>query len=180
MIELPLKHPELFRVSNRPAQRRASSRPTGDGKTATPSPRTNAHFKSINGPEIISKYHGESEKQLRVFDEADNAPAIVFIDERFHMPHEDVWEVERRVVAQMLTLMDGMQGRDNVVVIELPTDGMRLTLPCDDRRFDREIGSVCPTEKVAAKSWMFTPVRCPLLRTSTSVGARQHLRFCRR
>ena len=83
---------------------------------------TNAHFTSINGPEIISKYYGESEKQLReIFDDAaSNAPAVIFIDELDSIApkREDVsGEVERRVVAQLLTLMDGMQGRDNVVVI---------------------------------------------------------------
>ena len=75
---------------------------------------TNAHFKSINGPEIISKYYGESEKQLReIFDDAaENSPAIVFVDEldSIAQKREDVTgEVERRVVAQLLTLMDGMQ-----------------------------------------------------------------------
>ena len=106
---------------------------------------TNAHFHSINGPEIISKYYGESEKQLReIFDDAaDNAPAIVFIDEIDSIcpKREDVsGEVERRVVAQMLTLMDGMQGRDNVIVIAA-TNRRDAIDPALRRpgRFDREI-----------------------------------------
>ena len=106
---------------------------------------TNAHFTSINGPEIISKYYGESEKQLReIFDEAaNNAPAIVFVDEIDSIcpKREDVsGEVERRVVAQMLTLMDGMQGRDNVIVIGATNrrDAMDPALRRPGR-FDREI-----------------------------------------
>ena len=105
----------------------------------------NAHFKSINGPEIISKYYGESEKQLReIFDEAsEKAPAIIFIDEIDSIcpKREDVsGEVERRVVAQMLTLLDGMQGRDNVVVIGA-TNRRDALDPALRRggRFDREI-----------------------------------------
>jgi len=106
---------------------------------------TNAHFTSINGPEIISKYYGESEKQLReIFDEAAaNAPAIIFIDELDSIApkREDVTgEVERRVVAQLLTLLDGMQGRDNVVVIGA-TNRRDAIDPALRRpgRFDREL-----------------------------------------
>ena len=120
----------------------------GTGKTMIAkavATEVNAHFKSINGPEIISKYYGESEKQLReIFDEAaENSPAIVFIDEIDSIcpKREDVsGEVERRVVAQMLTLMDGMQGRDNVVVIGA-TNRRDALDPALRRpgRFDREI-----------------------------------------
>ena len=106
---------------------------------------TNAHFHAINGPEIISKYYGESEKQLReIFDEApNNAPAIVFIDEIDSIApkrEEVTGEVERRAVAQMLTLMDGMQGRDNVIVIGA-TNRRDAIDPALRRpgRFDREI-----------------------------------------
>ena len=106
---------------------------------------TNAHFTSINGPEIISKYYGESEKQLReIFDEAAaNTPAIIFIDELDSIApkREDVTgEVERRVVAQLLTLLDGMQGRDNVVVIGA-TNRRDAIDPALRRpgRFDREL-----------------------------------------
>jgi len=149
MIELPLKHPELFRrLGIDPPKGVLLHGPPGTGKTMIAkavATEVNAHFKSINGPEIISKYYGESEKQLReIFDEAaDNAPAIVFIDEIDSIcpKREDVTgEVERRVVAQMLTLMDGMQGRDNVVVIGA-TNRRDALDPALRRpgRFDREI-----------------------------------------
>ncbi|MBQ70891.1 MAG: ATPase [Euryarchaeota archaeon] len=149
MIELPLKHPELFRrLGIDPPKGVLLHGPPGTGKTMIAkavATEVNAHFKSINGPEIISKYYGESEKQLReIFDEAsDNSPAIIFIDEIDSIcpKREDVsGEVERRVVAQMLTLMDGMQGRDNVVVIGA-TNRRDALDPALRRpgRFDREI-----------------------------------------
>lgn len=149
MIELPLKHPELFRrLGIDPPKGVLLHGPPGTGKTMIAkavATEVNAHFKSINGPEIISKYYGESEKQLReIFDEAaENAPAIIFIDEIDSIcpKREDVsGEVERRVVAQMLTLMDGMQGRDNVVVIGA-TNRRDALDPALRRpgRFDREI-----------------------------------------
>ena len=149
MIELPLKHPELFRrLGIDPPKGVLLHGPPGTGKTMIAkavATETNAHFTSINGPEIISKYYGESEKQLReIFDEAaNNAPAIVFVDEIDSIcpKREDVsGEVERRVVAQMLTLMDGMQGRDNVIVIGA-TNRRDVMDPALRRpgRFDREI-----------------------------------------
>ena len=149
MIELPLKHPELFRrLGIDPPKGVLLHGPPGTGKTMIAkavATETNAHFHSINGPEIISKYYGESEKQLReIFDEAaNNAPAIIFIDELDSIApkREDVTgEVERRVVAQLLTLMDGMRGRDNVVVIGA-TNRRDAIDPALRRpgRFDREI-----------------------------------------
>tara|TARA_B100001093_G_scaffold349099_1_gene333687 strand:+ start:67260 stop:69485 length:2226 start_codon:yes stop_codon:yes gene_type:complete len=149
MIELPLKHPELFRrLGIDPPKGVLLHGPPGTGKTMIAkavATEVNSHFKIINGPEIISKYYGESEKQLReIFDEAaENAPAIIFIDEIDSIcpKREDVsGEVERRVVAQMLTLMDGMQGRDNVVVIGA-TNRRDALDPALRRpgRFDREI-----------------------------------------
>ncbi len=149
MIELPLKHPELFRrLGIDPPKGVLLHGPPGTGKTMIAkavATETNAHFTSINGPEIISKYYGESEKQLReIFDDAaNNAPAIVFVDEIDSIcpKREDVsGEVERRVVAQMLTLMDGMQGRDNVIVIGATNrrDAMDPALRRPGR-FDREI-----------------------------------------
>ncbi|MEJ6654007.1 MAG: CDC48 family AAA ATPase [Euryarchaeota archaeon] len=149
MIELPLKHPELFRrLGIDPPKGVLLHGPPGTGKTMIAkavATEVNAHFKIINGPEIISKYYGESEKQLReIFDEAsENAPAIIFIDEIDSIcpKREEVsGEVERRVVAQMLTLMDGMQGRDNVVVIGATNRRDSLD-PALRRpgRFDREI-----------------------------------------
>ena len=149
MIELPLKHPELFRrLGIDPPKGVLLHGPPRTGKTMIAkavATETNAHFTSINGPEIISKYYGESEKQLReIFDDASaNAPAIIFIDELDSIApkREDVTgEVERRVVAQLLTLMDGMQGRDNVVVIGA-TNRRDAIDPALRRpgRFDREI-----------------------------------------
>ncbi len=149
MIELPLKHPILFRrLGIDPPRGVLLHGPPGTGKTLIAkavASETNAHFTSINGPEIISKYYGESEKQLReIFDEAAaNAPAIIFIDELDSIApkREDVsGEVERRVVAQLLTLLDGMQGRDNVVVIGA-TNRRDAIDPALRRpgRFDREL-----------------------------------------
>ncbi len=149
MIELPLKHPILFRrLGIDPPRGVLLHGPPGTGKTLIAkavASETNAHFTSINGPEIISKYYGESEKQLReIFDEAAaNAPAIIFIDELDSIApkREDVTgEVERRVVAQLLTLLDGVQGRDNVVVIGA-TNRRDAIDPALRRpgRFDREL-----------------------------------------
>ncbi len=149
MIELPLKHPILFRrLGIDPPRGVLLHGPPGTGKTLIAkavASETNAHFTSINGPEIISKYYGESEKQLReIFDEAAaNTPAIIFIDELDSIApkREDVTgEVERRVVAQLLTLLDGMQGRDNVVVIGA-TNRRDAIDPALRRpgRFDREL-----------------------------------------
>jgi len=149
MIELPLKHPELFhRLGIDPPKGVLLHGPPGTGKTMIAravAAETNADFTSINGPEIISKYYGESEKQLReVFEEAaSKSPSIIFIDELDSIApkREDVHgEVERRVVAQLLTLMDGMQGRDNVIVIGA-TNRRDAIDPALRRpgRFDREI-----------------------------------------
>ena len=149
MIELPLKHPILLRrLGIDPPRGVLLHGPPGTGKTLIAkavASETNAHFTSINGPEIISKYYGESEKQLReIFDAAAaNAPAIIFIDELDSIApkREDVTgEVERRVVAQLLTLLDGMQGRDNVVVIGA-TNRRDAIDPALRRpgRFDREL-----------------------------------------
>jgi transitional endoplasmic reticulum ATPase len=149
MIELPLKHPILFRrLGIDPPKGVLLHGPPGTGKTMIAkavASETNAHFTSINGPEIISKYYGESEKQLReIFEEAGkNAPAIIFIDELDSIApkREEVsGEVERRVVAQLLTLMDGMQGRDNVVVIGATNrrDAIDQALRRPGR-FDREV-----------------------------------------
>ena len=149
MIELPLKHPELFRrLGITPPKGVLLHGPPGTGKTMIAkavATETNANFEIINGPEIISKYYGESEKQLReIFENAaSNAPSIIFVDELDSIApkREDVTgEVERRVVAQLLTLMDGMHGRDNVVVIGA-TNRRDAIDPALRRpgRFDREI-----------------------------------------
>ena len=157
MIELPLKHPILFRrLGIDPPRGVLLHGPPGTGKTLIAkavASETKAHFTSINGPEIISKYYGESEKQLReIFDEASaNAPAIIFIDELDSIApkREDVsGEVERRVVAQLLTLLDGMGGRDNVVVIGATNrrDAIDQALRRPGR-FDRELEIGVPDKK---------------------------------
>ena len=126
MIELPLRHPELFqKLGIEPPKGVLLHGPPGTGKTMIAkavASETDAYFISISGPEIMSKYYGESEKQLRqIFDEGeDNAPSIIFIDEIDSIAPkrgEVTGEVERRVVAQLLSLMDGLQSRGEVIVI---------------------------------------------------------------
>jgi transitional endoplasmic reticulum ATPase len=126
MIELPLKHPELFdRLGIDAPKGVLLYGPPGTGKTLIAKAVANeagANFISIQGPEIISKYYGQSEEKLREkFEEAEKgAPSIVFIDEidSIAPKREDVHgEVERRVVAQLLSLMDGLSGRGQVIVI---------------------------------------------------------------
>ncbi|WP_368887610.1 AAA family ATPase, partial [Escherichia coli] len=122
--------------------------PPGTGKTLIAKAianETGAHFVSINGPEIMSKFYGESEARLReVFQEAEqNAPSIIFIDELDAIAPkrgEVTGEVERRVVSQLLTLMDGLKSRGQVVVIGA-TNRIEANDPALRRpgRFDREI-----------------------------------------
>ncbi|MCD6244954.1 MAG: AAA family ATPase, partial [Candidatus Korarchaeota archaeon] len=126
MVELPLRHPELFqRLGIEPPKGVLLYGPPGTGKTLLAKAvanESNAHFISISGPEIMSKYYGESEKRLReIFEEAEkNSPSIIFIDEidAIAPKREEVTgEVERRVVAQLLALMDGLESRGKVIVI---------------------------------------------------------------
>ena len=126
MIELPLRHPELFKRLGVEAPKGVLLHgPPGTGKTLLAKAianETNSNFFTIGGPEIMSNYHGESEERLRnVFQEAEkNAPSIIFIDEidSIAPKREEVsGEVERRIVAQLLSLMDGMKSRGKVVVI---------------------------------------------------------------
>ncbi|MHC1628263.1 MAG: AAA family ATPase, partial [Candidatus Nezhaarchaeales archaeon] len=126
MVELPLRHPELFeRLGIEPPKGVLLYGPPGCGKTLLAKAvanETNAHFISISGPEIMSKFYGESEERLReIFKEAEeNAPSIIFIDEidAIAPKREEVTgEVEKRVVAQLLALMDGLESRGKVVVI---------------------------------------------------------------
>ena len=149
MIEIPMKHPEVFeRIGISPPKGVLLHGPPGTGKTLLAKALANeldAHFKTINGPEIMSKYYGESEKQLReIFEEAEkNSPAIIFLDEIDSIaPNRDEvqGEAERRVVAQLLTLMDGLKSRGNVVVIAA-TNRQNSIDPALRRpgRFDREI-----------------------------------------
>ena len=148
MIELPLKHPELFsRLGIDPPKGVLLYGPPGTGKTLLAKAVANetaAHFLVINGPEIMGRYYGESEGRLReVFEEAEqNAPSIIFIDEidSIAPARDETGETERRVVAQLLTLLDGLEGRGNVVVIGA-TNRPDAIDPALRRpgRFDREI-----------------------------------------
>jgi len=149
MIELPLKHPELFdRLGIDPPKGVLLHGPPGTGKTMLAKAVANesdAYFISINGPEIMSKYYGESEKALRdIFEEAEkNAPAIIFLDELDSIAPkrgEVAGEVERRVVAQLLSLMDGLKERKNVIVIGSTNRPEALDMALRrPGRFDREI-----------------------------------------
>ncbi len=156
MIELPLKHPELFdRLGIEPPKGVLLYGPPGTGKTLIAkavASESNANFISINGPEIMSKFYGQSEENLRkVFDDAEkNAPSIVFIDEidAIAPKREEVTgEVERRVVAQLLALMDGLKTRGKVIVIAA-TNRPEALDPALRRpgRFDREIEVGVPTK----------------------------------
>ncbi|MFB6210660.1 MAG: CDC48 family AAA ATPase [Halobacteriales archaeon] len=149
MIELPMRHPELFqRLGIEPPKGVLLHGPPGTGKTLIAKAVANeidAYFQTISGPEIMSKYYGESEEQLReVFEEAEeNAPAIIFLDELDSIAPERgeaSGDVERRVVAQLLSLMDGLEERGDVVVIAA-TNRVDAIDPALRRggRFDREI-----------------------------------------
>jgi transitional endoplasmic reticulum ATPase len=149
MVELPLRHPELFqRLGIEPPKGVLLHGPPGCGKTLLARAVANeseANFFSINGPEIMSKFYGESEARLReMFKQAQkNSPSIIFIDELDAIApkrEEVTGEVERRVVAQLLALMDGLGGRGNLIVIGATNRPGALD-PALRRpgRFDREI-----------------------------------------
>lgn len=156
MIELPLKHPELFeRLGIEPPKGILLHGPPGCGKTLLAKAVANesgARFFVINGPEIMSKFYGESEENLRkVFDQGEkNSPSIIFIDEidAIAPRREEVkGEVEKRVVSQLLTLMDGLKSRGKVIVIGA-TNIPNSIDPALRRpgRFDREIEIGVPTK----------------------------------
>jgi len=149
MIELPMKHPELFeRLGVEAPKGVLLHGPPGTGKTLLAralASETNSHFTTLSGPEIMSKYYGESEERLReIFKEAEQeAPSIIFIDEIDSIApkrEEVTGEVERRVVAQLLAVMDGLESRGKVVVIGATNrpDALDQALRRPGR-FDREI-----------------------------------------
>jgi transitional endoplasmic reticulum ATPase len=157
MVELPLKHPELFhRLNIDPPKGVLFHGPSGTGKTLMAkavSQESNANFITINGPEIMSKFYGASEGRLRkIFEQAENnAPSIIFIDEIDSIAPKRVdtsGEVERRVVSQLLSLMDGLQGRGEIICI-----GATNRINAIDEalrrpgRFDREIEFGVPNVK---------------------------------
>ena len=157
MVELPLRHPELFqRLGIEPPKGVLLHGPPGCGKPSLARAVANeseANFYSINGPEIMSKFYGESEARLReIFQQAQqNAPSIIFVDELDAIApkrEEVTGEVERRVVAQLLALMDGLGGRGNVIVIGATNRPQALD-PALRRpgRFDREIEIGVPDKK---------------------------------
>jgi transitional endoplasmic reticulum ATPase len=157
MVELPMRHPELFDKLGVEAPKGVLLYgPPGTGKTLLAKAvagETNAHFISLSGPEIMGKYYGESEEKLReIFTQAEeNSPSIIFIDEIDSIaPKRDEvsGELEKRIVSQLLTLMDGMKSRGKVVVIAA-TNRPDSIDPALRRpgRFDREIEIGIPDDK---------------------------------
>lgn len=157
MVELPMKHPEVFeRLGVAAPKGVLLTGPPGTGKTLLAkavAAETDSHFYSIAGPEIVTKYYGDSEKKLReIFVEAQkNAPSIIFIDEIDSIAPkrgEGADQTEKRIVAQLLTLLDGLQSRGNVVVMAAtnrPDDiDEALRRP---GRFDRELKILPPNEE---------------------------------
>ena len=159
MVETPMKHPEIFnQLGIDPPKGVLLHGPPGTGKTLLAkavASESDAHFKVVNGPEIFNKFYGESEKKIReIFDEAEkNAPSIIFIDELDAIaPNRDSnfgsGEVERRVVSQLLTMMDGLNSRGRVVVIgatnRVDSIDSALRRP---GRFDREIEINVPNKE---------------------------------
>jgi transitional endoplasmic reticulum ATPase len=156
MVELPMRHPEIFkRLGIDPPRGLILHGPPGTGKTLLAkavASESEANFTHINGPEIMSKFYGESEQKLRkIFEDAEeNAPSIIFIDEldAIAPKREEVQgEVERRVVAQLLATMDGLKSRGQVIVIGA-TNRLNALDPALRRpgRFDREIEIGVPDE----------------------------------
>jgi transitional endoplasmic reticulum ATPase len=157
MVELPMRHPELFqKLGIEPPKGVLLRGPPGCGKTLLARAvayESDVNFFSINGPEIISKFYGESEARLReMFQQAQkNAPSIIFIDELDAIApkrEEVTGEVERRVVAQLLSLMDGLSGRGNLIVIGA-TNRPNALDPALRRpgRFDREVEIGIPDKR---------------------------------
>ncbi|MFX0069717.1 MAG: CDC48 family AAA ATPase [Candidatus Hermodarchaeota archaeon] len=149
MIELPIKHPELFeKIGINPPKGVLLHGPPGTGKTLLARAvayETDAHFISISGPEIMSKFFGQSEENLRkIFDEAkEKAPSIIFLDELDSIApkrEEGKSQVESRIVAQLLSLMDGLEGRGEVIIIGATNKINSIDIALRrSGRFDREI-----------------------------------------
>ena len=178
MIELPLRHPEIFeKLGIKPPKGVLFYGPPGTGKTLIAKAVANevdAHFLTLSGPEIMSKFYGDSEKALRdkFHDAEENAPSIIFIDEidAIAPKREDVQgEVERRIVAQLLALMDGLTGRGQVIVIAA-TNLPNSIDPALRRggRFDREIEIGIPDKRAGSRSSRYIPGGFPLQRMSIS------------
>ena len=157
MVELPLRHPEIFeRLGIEPPKGVLLHGPPGSGKTLLAKAvanETESNFILVNGPEIMNKFVGEAEKRIRdIFEEAEkSAPSIIFIDEIDAIApkrEESYSEVERRVVAQLLTAMDGLKSRGKVVIIGA-TNRINAIDPALRRpgRFDREINIGVPDQK---------------------------------
>ncbi len=157
MVELPLKNPEIFEALGiTPPKGVLLHGPPGTGKTLLAkavATETNANFILVNGPELLSKFYGETEKKIRnLFEEAEkNAPSIIFIDEIDAIApkrEETYGEVERRMVSQLLTVMDGLKSRGRVIVIGA-TNRQNSLDPALRRpgRFDREINIGVPNKE---------------------------------
>jgi transitional endoplasmic reticulum ATPase len=157
MVEIPMKHPEIFeKLGIEPPKGVLLHGPPGTGKTLLAkavASESDANFILLNGPEIMSKYYGESEKKIRdIFDEAEKtSPTIIFIDELDAIAskrEETAGEVERRVVSQILTMMDGMKSRGKVIVLAA-TNRINSIDPALRRpgRFDREIAINAPDKE---------------------------------
>src|SRR5438876_9011729 len=182
MIELPLRHPELFeRLGVEAPKGVLLHGPPGTGKTLLAkavASETNANFHSISGPEIMSKFYGQSEENLRdIFKQAEeNAPSIIFIDELDSIaPKRDevTGEVERRVVAQLLALMDGFRPAGRSWSSARRTDRTPSTRPCAGRGASTARSrSGSPTATGGWRSSRSTRGACPSRRMSTCPNSR--------
>jgi transitional endoplasmic reticulum ATPase len=181
MIELPLRHPEIFEKLGVEAPKGILLYgPPGTGKTLLAkavATESNAHFIPISGPEIMSKFYGESEARLReIFKEAkEKAPTIIFIDEIDSIApkrEEVTGEVERRVVSQLLSLMDGLEARGKVIVIAA-TNRPNAIDPALRRpgRFDREIEIKVPDKKGRLEILQIHTRHMPLAQNDDKHGA---------